>query len=174
MASAMCKAMAAELGPERIVRAATLEIAYDTTPAQVAARVCAELRVRSGLDLEVSYSATGERLVRRYQSAGAALAEAASRATAQAGAPFPRGAYVVTGGLGGLGRALVTHLLKAHGESRVLLIGRRAASAVAAEREALGWGEASRVDYAEVDLGGAEGVAVLGAAIASFLQAATL
>ena len=130
--------------------------------------------MRSGLDLEVSYSATGERLVRRYQSAGAALAEAASRATAQAGAPFPRGAYVVTGGLGGLGRALVTHLLKAHGESRVLLIGRRAASAVAAEREALGWGEASRVDYAEVDLGGAEGVAVLGAAIASFLQAATL
>ena len=89
MASSMCKAMAAELGPERIVRAATLEIAHDTTPAMVAARVCAELRVRSGLDLEVSYSATGERLVRRYQSVGAALAEAASRATAQAGAPFP-------------------------------------------------------------------------------------
>ena len=78
------------------------------------------------------------------------------------------------GGLGGLGRPLVTHLLKAHGESRVLLIGRRAASAVAAEREALGWGAASRVDYAEVDLGGVEGVAALGAAIASFLQAATL
>ena len=56
----------------------------------------------------------------------------------------------------------------------MLLIGRRAASAVAAEREALGWGEPSRVDYAEVDLGGAEGVAALGAAIASFLQAATL
>ena len=35
MASSMCKAMAAELGPERIVRAATLEIAHDTTPAQV-------------------------------------------------------------------------------------------------------------------------------------------
>jgi hypothetical protein len=32
----------------------------------------------------------------------------------------------------------------------VLIIGRRAASAVAAEREALAWGEASRVDYAEV------------------------
>ena len=78
---------------------------------------------------------------------------------------------MVTGGLGGLGRPLVTHLLKAHGESRVLLIGRRAASAVAAEREALGWGAASRVDYAEVDLGGVEGVAALGAAIASFLQA---
>ena len=46
--------------------------------------------MRSGLDLEVSYSATGERLVRRYQSAGAALAEAASRPTADHFLLFPR------------------------------------------------------------------------------------
>ena len=67
MASSMCKAMAAELGPERIVRAATLEIAHDTTPAMVAARVCAELRVRSGLDLEARYRGDTGEIQGRYR-----------------------------------------------------------------------------------------------------------
>ena len=45
MASSMCKAMAAELGPGHIARAATLELAHGTSAAQIAAYVCAEMTV---------------------------------------------------------------------------------------------------------------------------------
>ena len=51
----------------------------------------------------------------------------------------------MSGGLGALGRAVVSHLLRAHGGSHVLLVGRRTAAAVAPERARLGWADGSRV-----------------------------
>ena len=64
------------------------------------------------------------------------------------------GAFVVTGGLGAIGVALVQLLLKEGGDVRVIIIGRRPRTAAQAQLEALGWaGAGSRVMYAEVDLG---------------------
>ena len=51
----------------------------------------------------------------------------------------------MSGGLGALGRAVVSQLLRAHGGSHVLLVGRRTAAAVAPERARLGWADGSRV-----------------------------
>ncbi|HEY6565789.1 MAG TPA: SDR family NAD(P)-dependent oxidoreductase, partial [Pirellulaceae bacterium] len=95
----------------------------------------------------------GIRYVRRLTRMGTSLA--AEIASAQRGIPYfqPDKAYVVAGGLGGIGINLIKQILDTDG-THVLIIGRR--KDVTSELSTLGWdgaGDRSRVSYAAVDLG---------------------
>lgn len=72
----------------------------------------------------------------------------------------PDGSYLVTGGLGGVGSALVGHLL-ARGVARVAVFARSGPSVAASEPLLAGWRAAyprSRIDLVEVDLADVESV----------------
>ena len=111
-----------------------------------------EVGVDCTLDLEVEYDDAGARTVQRYRAVGTEL-QAASMAMHEGALLRPGCAYVVSGGLGGLGVAVVRLLLgdEASEGCSVLVVGRRAVSQGKRRLKELGWGE--RVAYACVDLG---------------------
>ena len=94
------------------------------------------------------------RHVRRYRAVGRALeADAAAAAGGDRSLSRRGGWYVVTGGLGALGREVVRLLLDDDdcAGCRVLVIGRQSASDAAAQLAA--FGSEGRLTYASVDLG---------------------
>lgn len=158
LASALCKALAAEL--PSLARAAAVHVPRASTTEAIGSAVAAEARVSCALDMDVAYDEAGERRVQRYRTAGATLQSAAAREeqepdTRGGEAPLlrPNGAYVVSGGLGGLGEALVRMILadEAAGGCSVLVLGRRPSRRGRKRLAELGWG--GRVEYACVDLG---------------------
>lgn len=107
--------------------------------------------IADGVDDEVAYRA-GVRHVPVLERFDEAL---------PAPAPLrPDGSYLVTGGLGGVGSALVGHLL-ARGVARVVVFARRGPSLAASEPLLAGWRSAyprSRIELIEVDLADVESV----------------
>lgn len=93
----------------------------------------------------------GERFARRYVPVGASIAAEVAGCESAASYVRPNAAYVVTGGLGGIGREVVKQILEVEGTS-VLVVGRRPDGQRALSE--LGWtGDNPRVAYAAVDLG---------------------
>ncbi|HRC85951.1 MAG TPA: SDR family NAD(P)-dependent oxidoreductase, partial [Thermoanaerobaculia bacterium] len=69
--------------------------------------------------------------------------------------------YLLTGGLGGIGLALAEHMVRQEGARHLVLVGRSAASPVAAERLAALTALGARIDTAKVDVADRAAVAKL-------------
>ena len=161
-------------------RVTTVHVPREATAEAIGASLRAELAVECGLDMDVDYDGDGCRRVQRYRCVGAQLQssqlqnampseEEVDEATGGArGRPppqavpqvvpqavlQPRCAYVVSGGLGALGEAVVRLLLaeEASEGCSVLIVGRRGVEAGAERLKQLGWA-GGRVAYASIELG---------------------
>ncbi len=191
LAPGVLKALAAEHAAV-VERAAAVEVPAGAAAEQLVEVALCEAERGSALDLEVDYSPSPpsppsppsssvppplSRRVKRFTSVGGAL-EAEATAGRRAVAPLlssgtadgaAGGGVLVSGGLGGVGEAVVRLVLAERPAARVLVVGRRSVEAAAAQLEALGWGGAgSRVQYVSLDLGGSGTQPELEAAIAAF------
>lgn len=127
-------------------------------PKDIAAQELARLlaaEATTSPDRVVRHAANG-RHVRRWRMAGTTLATAADGAQ-QAVGLRERGVYLITGGLGGLGLLVATHL-RAHVPSATLVLcGRSAPQGAAADAlarlQAAGGEHAGRVEYRQTDVG---------------------
>ena len=146
----LCKALSAEV--PALARAAVLDVPVGSSTATLGQIILDELSGGSVLDRHVHVSSTGERSVWRYASIGAAL-QAEMAASRVEDSFFQPGAYVVTGGLGGLGRHVVKLLLEECPAARVLVVGRRRMHEATEELARLGWDQDMRIVYASVQLG---------------------
>ena len=90
----------------------------------------------------------------RYVLVGRDLARETATVSPSHSRPLlPPGAYIVTGGLGAIGRRLVQLLLEELDDCAVLVIGRKSEQSA---RIAELWHGSSRISYASVDLGADE------------------
>lgn len=155
LAPSLCKALVAE--SKSLHRAVCVELPRSASAQTVARCVHGEMSFGCALDREVVYDDAGSaRRVRGFASVGTALQEAAARGTAaETATPLIHdgGVYVVSGGLGGVGRGVVRLLLGEAPKSRLLILGRRPAAAAASALAEMGCANEPRVRYACVLLG---------------------
>ena len=148
--SSLCKALAAECPALR--RAAVVAVPRAASVAAISEHVCTESGRGSVLDTEVAYDTFGRRYVRRFTSIGDQLVSEAIEGGH--GSIFEAGGvFVVTGGLGAIGRGVVQLLLDRVPSVRILILGSRSKAQAATQLSALGWAGDSRIYYESVSLG---------------------